>query len=76
MKANINQATYIFLLSQGDTPLAATSHIFKRMGTSQSKIGRSLGVSHQFVGQVISGERKTERVQKAIIKALGFNPWA
>lgn len=40
-------------------------------GVSISEIGRQLGVSQQHVSQVLSGRRRSPRVEDAIATAIG-----
>ncbi|MBT9554641.1 MAG: helix-turn-helix domain-containing protein [Myxococcales bacterium] len=40
-------------------------------GVSLTRIARELGVSKGFVSQVVSGHRRTLRVQKAISASIG-----
>ena len=42
-----------------------------RAGTNQMEIARKLGITKQFVNQVIKGHRPTRRVREAIARAVG-----
>ena len=45
--------------------------LLKGAGVKQKRIAGALGVSAQFVNQVVSGERSTPRIRKAIAEATG-----
>jgi len=76
MKKNKNYMAFTTLKTLGYNFYDIICFLLQANKLNQTIMARQLKVTRQFVNQVIAGDRHTPRIQKAISKALGFNPWA
>lgn len=48
----------------------------EHQGITMRVMAKHLGVSSPYISMVIDRKRRSAKVEQAITKALGFNPWA
>lgn len=49
---------------------------FALRGLTYAEIAAQLGCNRNWISQVVSGFQKNERVRRAIVEAIGKDPWA
>ena len=74
MLSKKNYITFKFLRSQGYKTSSIINFLLKET-KSKGVIVKELGVSRSMISQVINGRTNSTRIKRAIIQALGFDPW-